>query len=613
MPDDPAASDPLDITAPLDASRFDLNWLWLRFCDPEVEAMFSRQTFVDSIGFVRAYLLAGCALYCGFGLLDLIAGGAATRDLLMIRLCLVCPSLLAVFDMTFLCGFPRFGQLAIGLVMLLSGLGIVAMTAIMPPPFNSQYYAGIIMVVIYCGSLTRLKFRYSVFVSLALVASYQLSAIWIAPIPRQMLISNDFFLTMATAVGLFSAHLQEQFIRRAYVGRRIADEAREFADAANRAKSQFLATVSHEIRTPLNGVLGMVQAMAGEDLSPAQRERLEVIGQSGEMLLAILNDVLDVSKIEAGKLVMESADFDLGAIVEGLRLTFQPLAESKGLVFVFNVPNPTLGTYRGDSLRVRQVFHNLLSNAVKFTSEGAIVVTLSMRDGVLSFRVADTGVGMSPDQVEQLFDKFVQADSSTTRRFGGAGLGLAICRELCHAMGGEIHAEGELGRGSSFTVDLPLPRVGEAQAAAPALPPPPAPFEDRPLRILAAEDNPVNQLVLRTLLAQAGLEPEIVNDGQQAVEAWKVGDWDLILMDAQMPVMDGIAATEAIRRHELETGRRPTPILALTANAMSHQVQTYLQAGMNGVVAKPIQVGELLLAIDRLTCPEPAKIAAVAV
>ena len=363
----------------MDASRFDLDWLWLRFRDREVEAVFTRETFVQSINFIRAYLLAGSTLYASFGILDLIVGGRSAPWLLMIRWGVACPILLGVFGLSFLRSFPRFGQAALSAVMLLSGLAIVGMTAIMPAPFNSLYYAGIIMVVIYCGSLTRIKFRYSILISLALVAAYQASALWIAPIPRDMLISNDFFLIMATAVGLFSGHIQEQFIRRAYAGRRIADESREIADAANSAKSQFLDTVSHEIRTPMNGVLGMVQAMAHETLSGSQRERLGVIGQSGEMLLAILNDVLDLSKIEAGKLVLDTADFDLGALALSLRTTFEPLAQAKGLTFVFEIADEAMGTWRGDSLRVRQVFHNLISNAVKFTREGSISVSLGAR------------------------------------------------------------------------------------------------------------------------------------------------------------------------------------------------------------------------------------------
>ena len=297
------------MSPPLDAKSFDLKVPWLRFRDPAVEAVFTRETFAQSINFIRAYLLAGMGLYFVFGLLDIIVGGGIANYLLIIRYGIVCPILFGIFCLSFLPVFFRIGQWALAAAMLSSGFGVVVMTAIMRAPFNSLYYAGIIMVVIYCGSLIRLKYRYSLMISAFLVLSYQISAIWLNPIPRNMLISNDFFLVMASAVGLFSGYIQELYVRRAYASRKIVDEARQYADLANQAKSVFLATMSHEIRTPLNGVLGMVQAMAGEPLSGRQRERLQVIGQSGEMLLAILNDMLDLSKIDAGKLALGERRF----------------------------------------------------------------------------------------------------------------------------------------------------------------------------------------------------------------------------------------------------------------------------------------------------------------
>ena len=381
------------------------------------------------------------------------------------------------------------------------------------------------------------------------------------------------------------------------VAARLQEEATRTAEAANAAKSEFLATMSHEIRTPLNGVLGMVQVMKHDHLPAAQRERLEVVGQSGEALLIILNDILDLSKIEAGKLELEVADFDLEALASGVQNIFEPLADAKDLVFSLTIDPGLAGLYRGDAVRVRQVLSNLVSNAVKFTSAGAVDVAIGASDGGLRFSVSDTGIGLNPEQIASLFDKFVQADSSTTRRFGGTGLGLAICRELVVAMGGQITAEGAPGVGSRFTVVLPLPRVGDAPTPSATATPESQDYDARTVRILAAEDNAVNQLVLRALLGQAGLEPEIVGDGLQAVRAWEDGDWDLILMAIQMPVRDGLAATRRIREREAETGRAPTPILALSANAMTHQLETYRAAGMNGSVAKPIEVGQLFAAI----------------
>jgi len=365
------------------------------------------------------------------------------------------------------------------------------------------------------------------------------------------------------------------------------------AEAANKAKSEFLANMSHEIRTPLNGVLGMVQVMERDTLPSRQRERLALIGQSGETLLAILNDILDLSKVEAGKLELEDGAFELEPLALAVRQTFEPMANSKGLEFTLEVEAEARNTYRGDTVRVRQVLNNLISNALKFTRAGSVKVWIGVVDDRVRFSVTDTGIGVTPAQIERLFEKFVQADSSTTRRFGGTGLGLAICQELCRAMGGEISVESEVGVGSRFVADLPLARVAPAGPVPATAATPQAAIAERPLRVLAAEDNAMNQVVLQTLLAQAGLDPVIVGNGEEAVAAWEEGDWDIILMDVQMPVMDGVMASRQIRRREAQTGRPATPIIALTANAMRHQTDGYVAAGMNGVVAKPIVVGQL--------------------
>jgi len=245
--------------------------------------------------------------------------------------------------------------------------------------------------------------------------------------------------------------------------------------------------------------------------------------------------------------------------------------------------------------------HNLISNALKFTDAGRIAIALECGKGGVGMAVSDSGVGIAPEALSRLFAKFQQADASTTRRYGGAGLGLSICRELAELMGGTIVADSTPGKGSTFTVTLPLPRLGEAlppieAARRPSLPP-------RPMRVLAAEDNAINQLVLKTLLAQVSVEPIIVADGEAAVDAWAREPWDLILMDVQMPIMDGPTATRAIRAAEGTTGRARTPIIALTANAMSHQVSEYLDAGMDGHVAKPIQAGALYAALQTVAAP----------
>ena len=374
--------------------------------------------------------------------------------------------------------------------------------------------------------------------------------------------------------------------------------ARDQAEAANFAKSTFLATMSHEIRTPLNGVLGMAQIMASAELSEPQRERLQVIRKSGEALLAILNDVLDLSKIEAARMELEEAPFDISDLARGAHAAFTGIAAEKGLTFDLAIEDAARGAYLGDSTRVRQILYNLVSNGLKFTEAGGVKVSIGAGYAGLTVSVTDTGIGISPERLSQLFEKFEQADASITRKFGGTGLGLAICRELAQLMGGSVTVESRQGQGSTFVATLPLKRVAEAAAEETAGHEAGPPDDLPPLRVLAAEDNNINQLVLRTMLQQAGVEPTIVADGRAAVEAWSQSEWDLILMDIQMPEMAGLTATRAIRMREGEAGRARTPIIALTANAMAHHIAEYAANGMDGFVAKPIEVGRLFAAMD---------------
>ena len=416
-------------------------------------------------------------------------------------------------------------------------------------------------------------------------------------------VTRDEALPIASGGWMITAEDVTVVARRARELQELAADLRDAkkdAEAANEAKSAFLATMSHEIRTPLNGVLGMTQAMAQDDLSPVQGERLGVIRQSGECLLAILNDILDLSKIEAGKLELEETDFDLEALLLGARSTFTALANKKGLSFDLTVAPEALGAWRGDPTRVRQILYNLISNALKFTEQGEVRVAAICKDEALTLIVTDTGIGIPDDCLKGLFDKFVQADASTTSRYGGTGLGLAITRQLAELMGGGIVVTSEEGRGTVFTVPLNLPRgeavttAGEASGSLPL-------SAEKGLKVLAAEDNAVNQLVLKTLLHQLGVDLTVVDDGIEAVEAWRREPWDLILMDVQMPRMDGPGAARAIRAGEASSGRARTPIIALTANVMTHQVAEYLGAGMDRCVAKPLQIGALVEAMTAVT------------
>ena len=393
-----------------------------------------------------------------------------------------------------------------------------------------------------------------------------------------------------------------QNITKRKAAERALVDAKDAAEAANRAKSAFLATMSHEIRTPLNGVLGMAQAMAADGLTDQQRGRLDVIRQSGETLLAILNDVLDLSKIEAGKLELETGEFDIGDLARGAHAAFGAVAERKGLAFALSVEPDARGLYAGDAIRVRQILYNLVSNALKFTETGEVAVSVARIGGELRLTVSDTGIGIPPERLASLFQKFEQADASTTRRYGGTGLGLSICRELAQLMGGRIEARSQPGARATFVAVLPLAWIGETTRPSRADTGVPigAAGELVALRVLAAEDNEVNRLVLRTLLGQVGVEPLIVETGLQAVEAWAREPWDVILMDVQMPEMDGPTAPGVIRAREAAEGRPRPPIVALTANAMSHQVAEYRACGMDGFVAKPIEAARLFAALQQV-------------
>jgi signal transduction histidine kinase/FixJ family two-component response regulator len=379
--------------------------------------------------------------------------------------------------------------------------------------------------------------------------------------------------------------------------------ARAEAEAGSRAKGEFLANMSHEIRTPLNGLLTMAELMDRSPLAEEQKTRLAVVRQSGQDLLRVLNDILDFSKIEAGKLELEDIEFDPRHVLESTLAGFAAAAEQKGLQIWFDIAEDAYGLRRGDPSRLRQIAGNFISNALKFTQIGGVTVAVTGvgengRDG-LQLAVRDTGCGIPADKMALLFQKFSQVDASTTRRFGGTGLGLAICQELAGMMGGTVWAESAEGQGSTFYACLMIPYVGVVPAPAND-----APFADMastnmsPLRVLAAEDNPTNQVVLSTIMQMFGFELTLVGDGARAVEAWSQKTFDVVLMDVQMPVMDGVQATRAIRAAEGQAGRSRTPIIALSANAFKHQIDDYVAAGMDAHIAKPIDLVALQDALE---------------
>ena len=388
-------------------------------------------------------------------------------------------------------------------------------------------------------------------------------------------------------------------------------DARHAAEAASLAKSEFLANMSHEIRTPLNGVIGIMDVLTSTELSPHQRELVNLVRRSGETLERLVSDILDVSKVEAGQLHIQARVFDLQAELDGLLDVHRLRAEEKGLAFEAAYCPRSTGRFTGDDVRIKQIIGNLLSNAVKFTAAGRVSATIAIEPAAapdepetLAIEISDTGAGFDAAFAGRMFNRFAQADGTITRRFGGSGLGLAISKSLTDLMGGRIEAESQPGKGSVFRARLPLRRAepvplaiaasGQSASAEPGSLPAPG------LRVLLAEDQKINQKVIQLFLMPRQADLTIVENGAQALSAYRSGAFDLVLMDMQMPEMDGLTATRAIRDHECAAGRPRVPLVMLSANAMPHHIESTLAAGADLHIAKPLTAARLLAGIDQV-------------
>ena len=447
--------------------------LLLRFRDRETERRFTRQALTDYTTFIRIYLVAGIGLYMLFGILDLRVGGDAVGTLFFIRYAIACPMLLAVLVLSFTRHFHRFGQIALASTMITSGLGVVAMTAVMPAPFNSHYYAGLIMVVIYCGSFIRVDFIATVVISLLLVAAYEISAAVINPIPAVQFLSNNFFLLMSTAVGLLSAYIQETQTRKGYIAQQVIEAKNETANrllveanTANRSKSEFLANMSHELRTPLNAIIGFSDLMDKETFGPIGKpqyaEYVKYISDSGNHLLATINDILDLAKADANKITLNEDNEDLIAIVaEAIYLCGSKAQEHGVRVGVTCSEGGVIA--RIDPKLMLQLMSNLVSNAVKFShAKGKVEIIVRLADDrSILIQVKDEGIGIAEDDIARVVRPFEQVEASYARTNGGTGLGLPIAVKLAELHGGSLVIASQLGEGTTVTVRLPAERLIE--------------------------------------------------------------------------------------------------------------------------------------------------------
>ena len=570
---------------------------------PEIENEYQKYHNNQSLFSRRGGLILALVVFNFFLLLDYTLMPEKISDAIIVRLFIVTPIFIFGLIFTYIKKYSQYIEYVF-IFVICAALGGNLFLMCAGFPGSNEYYVGLILILIYGIIFFRISFKNTLLLSVSLFVFYEILIVFhydLSPDSGGFL-KNSMFILASGFLSPFAAFFFEKMSRKIFIQRNKIERATESAENANKAKSEFLANMSHEIRTPITAILGFTDLLSDGDLNDRHRHYLNAIKDNSSLLLSLINDILDYSKIEAGKIGIEKIPFSLENLFDNIKINSGILLKKKQSEVEMRVRlPPDYSKYIiGDPTRILQIMNNLISNAVKFTDKGFIECGFSVRNEYLEFYVRDTGIGISEENQSFVFNSFVQADTSTTRKYGGTGLGLAISKNLVNLMGGEIRIHSVIGDGAAFYFTIPYRPVKEEQILK----------SDKAVRvkkkgalnhkILLVEDNEFNQILVGTILEEFGFSVEIAGDGQDAISKYKSdSSIGIILMDIQMPIMGGLEATMKIREIEQVGGKKRIPIIALTAGVSESEKDEIIKAGLDDYVSKPIDRKHLLDILGR--------------